>query len=128
MSGGGTLFTGDSIPSDMVTKETEAEELESGVCEIHSVTEENSSNSARKQTLYTHLRAKRTWRKAVRQNLVLSNPQSLLRAIQLTQSTIVPSRRLRRDETAQMSVLLATLHCKHYFKLLNLTYSGQCGN
>ena len=75
---GGTLFTVGSIPSDTVTKETEAEELESGVCEIDSVTEENSSNSTRKQTLYTHLRAKRTWRKAVRQNLVLSNPHEPL--------------------------------------------------
>ena len=25
-------------------------------------------------------------------------------------------------------VLLATLHTKHYFKLLNLIYSVQCGN
>ena len=28
----------------------------------------------------------------------------------------------------RLCVLLATLHCKHYFKLLHLTYSVQCGN
>ena len=56
----GTVFTGeicpgghiygDSIRSDNFTKETEAEELECGVCEIESVTEENSSNNAMKQS------------------------------------------------------------------------------
>ena len=46
----GTLFTGDSIRSDKVTKETEAEELECGICKIESVTEENSSRNARKQS------------------------------------------------------------------------------